>query len=286
MSNTILVLIFQKCSLWHYSRYGKSFVFTCYLDDSDNKLGPSMGIAGYVAHTNEWIEFERNVGAFLDERHINTLRGKDFHNGHNDFKNWSGADKRDFVEQLYSISSRYIISGINSIVNKRDFERLKRKNIEFKNLSSLGVAFASAVQALTQKDIIPQLSKNGNIISFIVESGNKNNQNLVRYFEWLKTKWPDQRVNLGEISFVDKHDCRAIQLADFLAFHGRRQGDDWARSDYIDQSATGDAIKIMKRYILHRHCRFYGPHDPEALSWFGQVADDKSGMFLPVRGLR
>ena len=210
------------------------------------------------------------------------LRGKDFNNGHKSFKNWSGPQKAAFVEELYEIAGRHLISGVSSTVNKSHFRKLKAQRVEYRKLSPLGFVFASAVLAVTMKDTLRRLPPTP--VSFIVELGNKNNDNLVRYFKWLKCTTMGER--LGSLSFVDKHDCRAIQLADFLAFHGRREADGWDRSGYATKQSIGEAMKIMVRYVYHRHNRGYDSGEP--LGWadiFG-LPDDKTGAFLPGEGMR
>ena len=72
---------------------------------------------------------------------------------------------------------------------------------------------------ITDRQIAPLVDKHG--ISFLVESGNNNNSEIEQFFQRM-SKQPAFGGALRSISFVAKNSCRAIQLADFFAFYGRR----------------------------------------------------------------
>jgi hypothetical protein len=271
---------------------GVTFVLECYLDDSDNHEGPSMGIAGFVSFTDDWLEFEREVEPYLQRYGVDVLRGKDFQNGHNAFKGWDGPKKADFVEGLFQIAGHRIISGVNSVVSKKFFSEQKKINSDLSNLSPLGLAFASAVLSTVSKDLIGSLDFSGQSISFVVELGNTSNQNLVKYFKWIKDNIEINNISLGDIRFVGKKDCRAVQLADFLAFHGRREADRWEESSFVDKESRGHAMAIMHKYVMIRHNRFRSNGNP--IPWVDlprfeegiEIPDEHNVIILPKGGLK
>jgi len=57
-------------------------------------------------------------------------------------------------------------------------------------------------------------------LSFVIESGNKNNEDVVRVFNGLKTQIPELR--LRSLSITSKSSSVALQMSDFLAFYSRR----------------------------------------------------------------
>ena len=244
-----------------------------------------MSIAGYLATKEGWIGFEREVEPYLTEMGVKTLRGKDFHNGHGDFKNWSREKKQSFVHYLYSIAHRHLIYGTSSTVNKKDFFKLKKRDPSLRNLSPLGLAFSSIAFSIISKDFEYRRPFLDMSLNFVVELGNKNNGNLVRYFKWIKDTWPEKTHPIGTISFVDKHDCRAVQLADFLAFHGRREADRWAKTSY-DHSVNGDIFKIMNFWVP---CRMSNVFDiGVGIKWKdgGFFEDGENGLLLPPEGIK
>lgn len=261
-------------------------MFVCYLDDSDNTFGPAMGIAGYYTSVEAWIKFEREVEPFLKSWGISVLRGKDFHNGHNDFKDWDGDKKSIFVDELFTVAKRHVISGVNSTVDKSYFRKLRVSEPSLKNISPLGVTFGSAVFAITTKYHAQRIPADILRVSFIVERGNKNNDDLVRYYHHLKTNFPYPE-RLGALSFVDKHDCRGIQLADFLAFHGRREADRWYAGRHDEKFSSGDAMKIMTKHIYVRHNRMYDNGQPLTQSDMSSGIPDVMNAFaIPKGGLK
>jgi hypothetical protein len=64
----------------------------------------------------------------------------------------------------------------------------------------------------------------GGTLSFMVEAGNKNDGDLFRIFN--KAKWDPRNLGaekvLTSVTFVNKTSTIALQMADFLAFTGRR----------------------------------------------------------------
>src|SRR5262245_49602809 len=68
---------------------------------------------------------------------------------------------------------------------------------------------------------------------------------------------------LRSISFVPKEHCRAIQLADLLAFYSRRDGVAYLRAiEKNDETFTSDTIvKIITERVLHRAFVATGFHD-------------------------
>ena len=60
-------------------------------------------------------------------------------------------------------------------------------------------------------------------VTFILEAGHRNNSEAEWLFNDIRTKFGLESV-LRSISFVTKKECRAIQMADLIAFYSRRHG--------------------------------------------------------------
>jgi hypothetical protein len=132
--------------------------------------------------------------------------------------------KEEFADGLFSIASRYNILGIFASARKSDVKAIIRKNTGFQNMSPLGLCFGHIISAIMMKMHISRGDRPP--LSFVVESGHKNNSNLVKYFDWLKRQGEGPRRDLSSITFAAKNDSRAIQMADFLAFYGRKSAED------------------------------------------------------------
>lgn len=238
----------------------RRIVFVCYLDDSNNENGPNLAIGGYVTTLDNWIGFEYAVHSLINKYEISLLRGTDFHSGRGSFKGWAGEKKMRFVDDLYGIVAQFVPLGIVSTLDKSDYKRA-RAEAKLLNVSPLGAAFAAILGNLVFKDLVDILGNSELIkLNVVVECGNKNNGNLVRLFHQLKSKDPDLASRLGSVSFVGKHDCRAVQLADFLAFHARRGSEAWSRAGYGNEPQWGPILNIMNRHVMHRYNRVYGDY--------------------------
>jgi hypothetical protein len=99
-------------------------------------------------------------------------------------------------------------------------------------------------------------------VKFILEKGHKNNAQAKNEFFWTREHYGLEKV-LHAIDFIDKKACRAIQLADLIAFYSRRDGamlkskEPDARDDY----KADQMIKILCEKIAHRGFVATGFHD-------------------------
>ena len=75
------------------------------------------------------------------------------------------------------------------------------------------------MRIVTDPELELALKEHG--FAFLLESGNPHNSGIERFFHNMAKDRGFEGVFRG-ISFVPKNRCRAIQLADFFAFYGRR----------------------------------------------------------------
>jgi Protein of unknown function (DUF3800) len=255
--------------------------FVCYLDDSDNDGGPMMGLAGFIAPRSTWPALEEALELYLGHKGVGVLRGKDFHHGHMEYTGWDGRQKSDFVDQLFSIVASYGVYGLSSVVCKSDYAELRAREKKFDYVAPLTMAFSSILGQIAFKDPPGLFMQNDIRYIFYVESGHKNNLNILRYFEDIKRASSVAADHLTSLSFIDKASCRAIQLADFLAFHIRRESESWYAQSFRSTELRGHALTLMMRHIGLRTDRLYVGQPPNSLP------DDKVGyQLLNPNGLR
>lgn len=249
-------LIFQ--GLPQISLRGRILVLTCYLDDSDNDKGPVLVLAGYYGKPEDLVQFEIEASDLYKKYGMSLLHTMKFHHGRGEFKDWDRQKKVDFVRELYAIIYSCALTGVCASVRKADFKNNLKPLKIYSNMSPLGYAFSRLVFGITNKlpveDKLP--------LSFIIESGNSNNGNLVKYFNYLKKAFVEVSGWLGSISFVSKTDCKAIQAADFLAFYGRKIAQQWDADGYPNYFPETDYAAIILEQGIHHFERSYGePHD-------------------------
>ncbi len=176
-------------------------------------------MAGFVAPMAQWEYLEPKFDEVLSAYDVPVLHAKEFHDTKGPFTKWSRVKKRSFAEELFSFTDGRMY-GLSMTVRKNDFVQAQKKTGRFATMSSIGVCFASLmVRPLLDPLIAPLAKEMG--VSFLIESGNKNNAEIKRYFHKMSKAETFEGL-LRSISFIDKTSCRAIQVADFLAFHSRR----------------------------------------------------------------
>jgi hypothetical protein len=88
---------------------------------------------------------------------------------------------------------------------------------------------------------------NADGVALILECGHENNTEAEREFYTIKEQHPDIADLLKSITFVSKGSCRAIQLADLLAFYSRR--DSAAQFAAYQEKRESYDIDIMIKII-------------------------------------
>ncbi|WP_370677370.1 DUF3800 domain-containing protein [Pleomorphomonas sp. PLEO] len=249
-------------------------MFVCYLDDSDTDLGSNICIGGYYAKLEEWLHFEQEVASVFSSFHVEVLRGKDIIDGKGSFKNWSANRKIEFTEAVFTILSRCVIQGVSSCVDKKWFRREKDSGrLEYQNLSALGLAFSATVGSIAYRapDGGDPISEG---ISFFIETGHKSNGNIERLF----SKIADPTGILpphSSLTFVDKRSCRAIQVADMLAFFSRKEINR-VNPNIRPRRASFDhpIFKAMKQGIRYRFNHLWDKPGQFDLDW-EELTDDR-----------
>jgi uncharacterized protein DUF3800 len=194
-------------------------VFQCYLDDSGTSGLPIVTMAGFMGSIDNWQILEPQLDAILNRYDIKVFHSKEFHDTKGPFAKWSKIKKRSLVEELFA-TAHGRIHGYSMSVRKRALEETKKKTGRFARMSSYGVCFSVIMtRIIRDQQIAPLVDKHG--ISFLVESGNKNNQEIEQFYHRM-SKQPAFGGALRSLSFVAKDSCRAIQLADLFAFYSRR----------------------------------------------------------------
>jgi len=194
-------------------------VFQCYLDDSATSGMPIVTMAGFLAALHLWEEMEPAFDEILGRYEVPVLHAKEFHDTDGCFKNWRKVKKRSFVEELFGAAHGKML-GLSVTARKKEFAQEKKRTGKVPNTSVYGVCFSAIMfRACFEPQMGEKVRKEG--ISFLVESGNKNNDELRGFFDQC-AKHEKFGPFLKSLTFIPKKSCRAIQVADFFAFYSRR----------------------------------------------------------------
>ena len=242
-------------------------MLVCYLDDSGKDAqNPITTIAGYVASEEAWAEFEKEIEPYFAERHVSVLHAVDLHNTRGEFKGWTVLNKEAFVARIAQVASKHVIFGVSMSAQKGNYRdhALYRSDKSRTTVAPYTFCFQVIVDWLL-RDIRVGKRVHAEGIKFLLEEGHDNNAQAKKEFHWVREHYQLESV-LHSIDFVKKVSCRAIQLADLIAFYSRRDGVALLKSkgsgndeDYkMDQM-----IKILCEKIVHRGFVATGFHDRE-----------------------
>ena len=195
-------------------------VFQCYLDDSGTNGLPIVTLGGFVASTDQWERVEPLVDAVMNHHGVEVFHAKQFHDTDPPFKGWSRVRKISFAEEVFA-AAHGAMAGVAIGVDKEGLKRGKKAQPgKLDRMSPIGVAFGTIMtKLLTHRALGAWIKENG--VSFLLETGNKNNAEIEEYFHRM-AKSAAFEGTLRSITQVPKAHCRAIQLADFMVFYVRR----------------------------------------------------------------
>lgn len=194
----------------------------CYLDDSGtDRTTPTVTMAGYVAPLSKWRHFEVSSRRLFKSYNVGNFHAKTFHDHDGEFKNWTIPQEVGFIDEWFTIAASFVTVGVTMSMARENFDKFRKTTRMLPNKSAYGHCFEKVIEHLLSDDTVGDLIiRDG--ISFFVETGAAGNAGVLEIFH--KRKAGDGAAFLQQLSFIDKNSCKAIQLADFLAFYSRRHG--------------------------------------------------------------
>jgi hypothetical protein len=221
-------------------------VLVCYLDDSGTSGSPIVTMAGFITSLGIWETLEASLNDLMNEHGVPVFHAKEFHDTKPPFKGWTRDKKERFADDLFSIVDAKIF-GISLSAQKDVFAAYKKETQTFASTSAIGTCFGMIVHDILRIPLfVAGARKEG--LSFMVESGNSNNGEIEKHFHALSKERTYEGV-LRSITFISKAHCRAIQLADFLAFYSRRQARGHSHTAVPLNLPRCRFIEIMKRHV-------------------------------------
>jgi hypothetical protein len=211
-----------------------------------------MTMAGYIALAEDWARFEERAQPVFRRHGINVLHAVDLRATKREFAEWTRDKKETFIAELFSVAAGTVIMGISVSVRKQSYKDAARRTELNKNISTYGQCFNLIINQILSEPFLSSLAFEGGLF-FVVESGNENNNGLVRHFNEL-VKLHNLGNVLRSITFVPKDHCMAIQLADCLAFYSRRDGvaAEEAREANFSEMPLDSILEIMVRSLPHK----------------------------------
>ncbi len=220
----------------------------CYLDDSGNKGDRIVTLAGYIAPAHNWLAFEMHARELFDTFELPYLHTVDLHGRRGKFRDWTRENTAKFANDFYRILDQHAYAGFEFSVLKPTFEVGKSVyNVEHQS-SPLGFCLHGLVSRLVKDEGIKDALALPDVrLSFVVEKGNKNDNDIRRRFNNIKKQDPER---FASIRFEQKKEKIALQAADFLAYFSRRlRTKNPADKHYEDEV---EFFETAKGGMLHR----------------------------------
>ncbi len=107
----------------HYFMIG-----TAYFDASGEKESPVVVVAGFLAPTVSWIEFEKEWKACLNKDSVSGLHMKSFAHSTGEYSTWKNDEPRrqSFLSDLMGIIKTYADSSLATAVNMVDYRAVDK----------------------------------------------------------------------------------------------------------------------------------------------------------------
>jgi hypothetical protein len=244
-------------------------VLSCYLDDSGkDPQNIVTTIAGYIARDEQWAEFEQAVQPIFARYGVRILHSKELHATDGDFEGWTVLRKQAFVARLCMERSSRLMLGLSMSALKSSYKERAATSDRKRTITAYTFCFNVIVDWIMRDIRIGGIAhKEG--VALILERGHENNSEAEQQFYEIRKLHKIEDV-LRSISFVPKDACRAIQMADLLAFYTRR--DSVAMQKAVSKGEEAYRVDTMLRIITENL-----PHRGFVATDFGG-ADQEPGL--------
>jgi hypothetical protein len=228
-------------------------MIVCYLDDSGKNPESSItSLAGYVASERGWANYESEVEKWFAEYGVRVLHAKELHDTDGNFKGWPVLKKQAFVSRICQARSPHLLLGVGIAAHKTNY----RKRAAESNRKRTSTPYAFCMNVIVDwllRDVRVGRAVNTEGLALVIESGHEENGDAERAFQAIREEHGLENVLLS-ISFVPKSSCRAVQLADLLAFYARREASELedARRSGRSSRPMETMLRVIAENLIHR----------------------------------
>lgn len=220
----------SSAGAWESTRIERRLVdgcpmLICYLDDSGKDPHNSVTtVAGYLARDDAWQAFETDAEAILAGKQVPVLHARDLHASDGPFKGWRVLEKQALVARVATAATGRVMMGLSMSAHKENYEEHAVYRADGPPSRRTVPPYVFCFQVVVDwllRDIRVGRIVHAEGLSLILEHGHENNGYAEQEFHFVRKRFNLENV-LHTISFARKDSCRAIQLADLLAFYSRR----------------------------------------------------------------
>jgi hypothetical protein len=222
-------------------------VLVCYLDDSGKDPQNSITtVAGYIARDTDWAAWELAVEPVFTRYDVKVLHAKELEDTKGNFKDWKVLKKQSFIAQVCMTRPGHVMMGMSASVLKTAYKQRADESTRKRTVAPYTFCFNVIIDWI-MRDIRVGGPAHHEGVAFILEYGHENNPEAEQQFHAIRKLHNIENV-LRSISFVPKDNCRAIQLADLLAFYSRRDGVEMMKARKAGKDAY--RVEVMSKIIV------------------------------------
>ena len=228
-------------------------VLVCHLDDSGkDPQNPVTTIAGYVAREAAWAAFEADAENWFGEYGVKVLHAKDLHDTDGEFRGWPILKKQAFVSRICQARVPHLMMGMSMSAVKDTYHLRSAERGRKRTVTAYSFCMNVIIDWLL-RDIRIGGATNTEGVALVLECGHENNPEAEQLFWHVREEHGLEKI-LRSISFVPKDECRAIQLADLLAFYSRREAVARERARRLGEevSPMDTMMRIIAENLPHR----------------------------------
>ena len=228
-------------------------MFVCYLDDSGKDPQSRITtLAGYVARDTGWEAFENAVEPWFEEFRVDVLHAKDLNDTHGDFKGWRVLKKHAFVSRVCQARNPHVLMGMSMSALKQQYRSRAAESDRKRTVTPYSFCMNVILDWLLLDYRIGGAAMSEGV-ALVLETGHENNPEAEQHFDAVRKEHGLEGI-LRSISFVPKESCRAIQLADLLAFYSRREGAAVEKARRLGRTAMpmDTMMRIIAEELPHR----------------------------------
>jgi hypothetical protein len=216
-------------------------------------------MAGYFAPLAAWKAFEFKSSRVFDDFGVSVFHAKDFKDRNGEFKDWTPYRRNEFLSEWFLCAQGLGVFGISVSIKRNCFDRFKTADKRLSSLSPLMVSFGPIASMLCVGSSLPKFPAPDKS-NFVIEAGNHNNSGILHSFNRL-VQSKAYGENLGTLDFVPKDNCKAIQMADFWAYHSRKL---CKKIDLLNENEPPPReVSIASHYVPHHLEMIFGaPSSP------------------------
>jgi hypothetical protein len=196
-------------------------ILTAYFDDSGTHAGSdAVAVAGYISTPDQWIRFETQWRAALENLGLPMFHMTSFANGVGPYRQWSEPQRRIRLGRLIDIIHANVLGSFGVVVPTEPFNRLFSARAKAHCGGAYGLA--ATVNFLEVARIVKGIDEAqawDAWIAYVFESGTTGAGQILKVFQYNEQDTKEkEKLRLLSLRFENKREFVPLQAADILAY--------------------------------------------------------------------